>query len=149
MKKYIIVLILFLIILNFNNNEQMVVQMENSEYAMYILEFPNLNISTNNINKFENIKIIWIKPYINKIYKDKIKYNVYYFEDISLNSNINKFTNKFIDLLQKNGYINDALNYKISGIRINKMKVYCNETTLINLNIEGMKYKKEEIYYEI
>jgi len=146
MKKYIIsLLIIFLFSLTIDKKEQtMLVFNETWEHAIYILEFPNQNVSTNNIKLFDNVKIIWIKPYINNIYKNKLNYKVYYFEDISQEENINKFKNQFIDLLYINGYRTDAMNYKVSGIKIEKMKVYCNEDDIRNINIENIKYKMVE-----
>jgi len=146
MKKYIIsLLIIFLLSLFINNEETKLVFNDiEEEYSMYILQFPNLNMSTNNINLFKNIKIIWIKPYINNIYINKLNYKVYYFEDISLDENIAKFKNQFIDLLYINGYRNDAMNFKISGIKIEKMKVYCKEEDIKSINVENIKYKRVE-----
>lgn len=147
MKKYIVCLLVLLLILIINkkNDAVMVFNEKNNEYSMYILEFSNQNISTNNLESvFKNIKIIWLEPVINIAYKDKLNYKYYYFEDISLKQNINKFKNNFIKKLNDNNYKLDAINYEILGIKISKMKVYCNEEDILNLKINGIKYKKSE-----
>ena len=146
MKRYIVSLLIILFIsLIINKKENILLVFdETSEYAMYILEFPNQNISTNNIDLFNNIKIIWIKPYINNLYKSKLNYKVYYFEDVSLKENVNKFKNQYINLLYIKGYKQDALNLKISGIKIEKMKVYCEEKDIENINIDNMQIKRVE-----
>ena len=142
MKKIVLLLLsCFLYIGLKKENVTMVFNDGNNEYSMYILEFPNLNISTNNIQKiFENIKIIWIEPYVNLLYKDKLNYKKYYFEEISLKENINKFIKYYKNLLNNNNYNIDAINIDITGLKIIKMQVYCKEQDIINLNIDGLKY---------
>ena len=49
-----------------------------------------------------------------------------------------KFKEEFIDLLIKKGYRSEALNLKIEGIKIKKMKVYSSESNITNLKIENM-----------
>lgn len=146
MKKLIIVILIVLILNVYNkNNIKFVFNEQNLEYSMYILEFPNQNVSTNNLEEiFNDMKIIWIEPSINLIYKDRLNYKLYYFEDISIKENINRFKNNFITKLQNNNYKNDVINYQILGIKINRMKVYSNEQAILNLNIDGLKYKKVE-----
>jgi len=146
MKTFIIVILTIFILNTYNkNNIEPVFNEDGYEYSMYILEFSNQNISTNNIEEiFENMKIIWVEPLINLVYKDKLNYKLYYFEDISTKENIKRFKNNFITKLQNNNYKNDAINYQILGIKINRMKVYSNEQDIINLDIEGLKYKKIE-----
>lgn len=145
MKIFIIVLTILILNSYNKNNIEPVFNEDNHEYSMYILEFPNQNISTNNIdNIFVNMKIIWLKPSINLLYKDKLNYKIYYFEDVSIKENINRFKANFITKLENNNYKSDAINYKILGIKISKMQVYSNEEDIMNLNIEGLKYKKIE-----
>lgn len=148
MKKYFVILLVILVLsLIFNTKEevQFVFNEQDNEYSMYILEFPNQNVSTNNIeNIFEDIKIIWLEPFINVLYKDKLDYKIYYFEDISLKQNIVKFKNNVINKLQNSNYKQDAINYQILGIKINRMKVYCTEDDILNLKIDGIKFKKSE-----
>ena len=144
MKKYIISLLLvFILSIIINKEDSLIVfNEENNEYGMYILEFSNYNISTNNIeNNFKDIKIIWVEPYLNNLYKIKYKY---YFEDISIEQNINKFKTNVIKKLNELNYKNVAINYEITGIKLNRLKVYCQEDDIINLKIDGLKYKKVE-----
>ena len=59
MKRYIVSLLIILFISLIINKKQdiMLLFNETSEYAMYILEFPNYNVSTNNINLSQR----WLK----------------------------------------------------------------------------------------
>ena len=56
----------------------------------------------------------------------------YLFKDIST------FKKEFTDFLIKKGYRSEALNLKIEGIKIKKMKVYSSERNIKNLKIENM-----------
>jgi len=144
MKKYIVsLLLIFILNIVINKEETILVFSEKeNEYSMYVLEFPNYNISTNNIEKkFKDIKIIWIEPYINDLYKLNYKY---YFEDISIKQNFNKFKTNLIKKLNSSNYKNLIINYEITGIKVNKMQVYCKESDILNLNIDGIKYQKNE-----
>jgi len=144
MKKYIVsLLLIFILNIVINKEETILVFSEKeNEYSMYVLEFPNYNISTNNIEKkFKDIKIIWIEPYINGLYKLNYKY---YFEDISIKQNFNKFKTNLIKKLNSSNYKNLIINYEITGIKVNKMQVYCKESDILNLNIDGIKYQKNE-----
>ena len=148
MKKYIIGLLTIIglsFFINKNDEAVPVFNEQSTEYAMYILIFPNQNVSTNNLeNIFKDIQIIWLEPSINVLYKERLNYKQYYFEDISLKENINRFKNNFLTKLQDNNYKLDAINLQISGIKINRMKVYSNEENIKNLKIDGMKYEKIE-----
>lgn len=144
MKKYIIsLLLIFILSLIINKEDSLLVfNEENNEYGMYILESSNYNISVDNIeNKFKDIKIIWLEPYFNELYKLNYKY---YFEDISLKQNINKFKTSVIKKLNDLNYKTIAIDYEIMGIKINKLKVYCKEEDILNLKIDSLKYKKVE-----
>lgn len=134
MKKIILTLtICFFIFLSVSSKEKIVptFNINNNNYSFYILEFQSHNVSTNNFNKyFENINVIWVEPYINPLYK-QIK-TQYLFKDIST------FKKEFTDSLISQGYHSDALNLKIEGIKIKKMKVYSSERDIQNLKIENM-----------
>lgn len=135
MKKIILTLtICFFIFLSVNSKEKIVPTFNinnNNNYSFYVLEFQSHNVSTNNFNKyFENINVIWVEPYINPLYK-QIK-TQYLFKDIST------FKKEFTDFLIKKGYRSEALNLKIEGIKIKKMKVYSSERNIKNLKIENM-----------
>jgi len=146
MKKIIIiVLILFLIKIDYNDTQN--VFYEKIEYSnLYEITCLN-NISTNNFNNyFKNIKVIWIKPKINNLYKDKLlKFNKYYFKDISNNKNIENFKNDYINYLNKIGYKSEALKLKTSGVMIEKIKVYLNEEDLIYIKQLPIDIKVENV----
>lgn len=147
MKKYILFLLTIFVLSIILKQEPVmpVISYEDYEYSMYILEFPNKNLSTNNLEDyFNDIQIIWLYPYINEIYKEKINYKKYFFEPISLDENINKFKTNYLNYLNKYGYKTDALNYQISGIKIDRIKVYSKESDIKKINIENIKYRKIE-----
>ena len=148
MKKYIIGLLSIIVLnlcINKNNDILPVFNEQSNEYGMYILTFPNKNISTNNMeNIFKDIQIVWLEPVVNVLYKERLNYKQYHFENISLKENINRFQKQFLTQLQNNNYKLDAINLQISGVKINRMKIYSNEESIKNLNIEGLKYEKIE-----
>ena len=127
--KKIIVLIIFIFLFNLNYSENIMTTFkENNLNNFYILEFPNNNLSTNNfLNYFSDVQVIWIE--FNTKYDIKKRY-VY--------KDIDEVKNKYIDELNKNNYKMDAINMFVSGIVINKIKVYSNINKINNLNIENM-----------
>lgn len=127
--KKIIILIIFIFLFNLNYSENIMTTFkENNLNNFYILEFPNNNLSTNNFsNYFDDIQVIWIEF--------NTKYNVkkrYVYKDIV------DVKNKYIEELNKNNYKVDAINMFVSGIVINKIKVYSNINKINSLNIENM-----------
>ena len=127
--KKIILLIIFIFLFNLNYSEKIVTTFkENNLNNFYILEFPNNNLSTNNfLNYFDDIQVIWIE--FNTKYDIKKRY-VY--------KDIVNVKNKYIEELNKNNYKVDAINMFVSGIVINKIKVYSNINKINSLNIENM-----------
>ena len=127
--KKIIILIIFIFLFNLNYSEKVMTTFkENNLNNFYILEFPNNNLSTNNfLNYFDDIQVIWIE--FNTKYNIKKRY-VY--------NGIVDTKNKYITELNNNNYKLDAVNLSISGIVINKIKVYSNINKINNLNIENM-----------
>lgn len=127
--KKIILLIIFIFLFNLNYSEKIVTTFkENNLNNFYILEFPNNNLSTNNfLNYFSDVQVIWIE--FNTKYDIKKRY-VY--------KDIDEVKNKYIDELNKNNYKVDAINMFVSGIVINKIKVYSNINKINSLNIENM-----------
>ena len=127
--KKIILLIIFIFLFNLNYSEKIMTTFkENNLNNFYILEFPNNNLSTNNfLNYFSDVQVIWIE--FNTKYDIKKRY-VY--------KDIVDLKNKYIDELNKNNYKMEAINFSISGIIINKIKVYSNINKINNLNIENM-----------
>lgn len=135
MKKILILAICIFLLLNFKEDKIITAFNENEEYSFYILEFLNKNISTNNFDKyFSNLNVIWIEPYINELYADRIKKR-YQFD------NLNKFKSKYLEILIDNGYRNEAVNLKLEGIKIKKIKLYASNKIVENLKIENMIIK--------
>ena len=135
MKKILILAICIFLLLNFKEDKIITAFNENEEYSFYILEFLNKNISTNNFDKyFSNLNVIWIEPYINELYADRIKkrYKL---------DNLNKFKSKYLEILIDNGYRNEAINLKLEGIKIKKIKLYASNKIVENLKIENMIIK--------
>ena len=127
--KKIILLIIFIFLFNLNYSENIITTFkENNINSFYILEFPNNNLSTNNfLDYFSDVQVIWIEF--------STKYDIkkrYVYKDID------EVKNKYIDELNKNNYKMEAINFSISGIIINKIKVYSNIDKINNLNIENM-----------
>lgn len=132
MKKILLVFIVFMCVKSSLENTKLVFNEDNN---LYQITFVN-SLSTNNfLDFFNNSKVIWIKPRINILYKDKlVKYNKYYFKDISNEKNINNFKKEYINYLNKLGYKNEALNLNTSGIMIDKIKVYLDDDELNFIN---------------
>lgn len=94
-------------------------------YDVYELKFDIKQLSTKNFTKYiNNVKVISIKPFINELYIDKLNFTEYKFNHLSIQSNINRFSNYFIELLNSNGYKQDALKGSIEGVFIKKVVVY-------------------------
>lgn len=134
MKKIILTFtICFFVFLSINSKKEVypTFNLINNDYSFYILEFKNQNISTNNFNRyFENIDVIWIEPDINPLYKQvKTRYQF---------KNIDSFKEEFVNELIQKGYRREALNLKIAGIKIKKIKVYSSKSVITNLKIENM-----------
>ena len=153
MKKIVVLLLLFIACFGIYlglSKEQVTSTFNDYEtsYSIYELSFPNKNISTNNFEKyFKNYKIIEIKPYINKLYSNILSnYKSYQFSDISVNSNINRFKNNYVALLEKKGYRTEALKYKLDGIVIEKAIIYCSDKDIeeIITKIENIQVKKRD-----
>ncbi len=127
--KKIIILIIFIFLLNLNYSENVITTFkENVDNSFYILEFPNNNITTNNfLNYFNDIQVIWVE--VDSKYNVKKRYNY---------TNINKLKESYLKELENNNYKLEAINFKISGFIINKIKIYTNINKINKLNIENM-----------
>lgn len=145
--KKIIIMLLFLLLIKNSFNDTNSVFLEKIEYSnLYEITCLN-NISTNNfLNYFNDIKIIWIKPKINILYKNKmLRFNKYYFKEISNEKNIENFKNEYISYINKIGYKSDSLKLKTSGIMIEKIKVYLSEEKLIYIKQLPIDIKIENV----
>lgn len=127
--KKVILLIIFVFLLNLNYEERISTAFkEDNEYNFYVLEFPNKNLSTNNfLNYFNDIQVIWVEVYSK--YNVKKRYNY---------TNISELKKSYLKELENNNYKLEAINFKISGFIINKIKIYSNINKINKLNIENM-----------
>lgn len=127
--KKVILLIIFVFLLNLNYEEKVSTTFkEDNEYNFYVLEFPNKNLSTNNfLNYFNDIQVIWVE--VDSKYNVKKRYNY---------TNISELKKSYLKELENNNYKLEAINFKISGFIIKKIKIYSNINKINKLNIENM-----------
>lgn len=127
--KKVILLIIFVFLLNLNYEERISTAFkEDNEYNFYVLEFPNKNLSTNNfLNYFNDIQVIWVE--VDSKYNVKKRYNY---------TNISELKKSYLKELENNNYKLEAINFKISGFIIKKIKIYSNINKINKLNIENM-----------
>ena len=141
MRKIIIFIIIILVFLFsfliITNGEEttMVFNEQDNSYDVYLLDISKENINTNNIfNYFEDCKILEIIPYVNPIYKKVININSYSFNTILNNKkNISLFINEYLNKLDEYHLKEEIINYRINGIKINKIKVYASNYSMNNL----------------
>ena len=141
MRKIIIFIIIILVFLFsfliITNGEEttMVFNEQDNSYDVYLLDISKENINTNNIfNYFEDCKILEIIPYVNPIYKKVININSYSFNTILSNKkNISLFINEYLNKLDEYHLKEEIINYRINGIKINKIKVYASNYSMNNL----------------
>jgi len=139
-----IILIIIVMMLFFVNKEEKVISTFNESdinYSMYLLSFPNKNISTNNFDQyFNNLKVIYIESSINN------QKNKYSFDTSSVKNNINKYKNNIIKHLNNSGDKKIALNYKINGIVIDEALIYCTDKDILFLSnqIENIIVQKSD-----
>ena len=131
MKKILIIVLIMILLLN--KKEDIYVFKEENSNNLYEINLIN-NISTSNFEKhLSDFDIIWIKPKINDIYKDKIRKKIYYFTDKSIKENIDYFLEQFTNNLNDLGLRGEASVYKTSGILIEKIKTYASDEQIDNL----------------
>lgn len=129
MKKFFVCLFVLLLLYNMNLKKEVATVVSLSPnyeaYDVYELKFDIKQLSTKNFTKYiSNIKVISIKPFINELYINKINFAEYKFNHLSIQSNINRFYNYFTELLNSNGYKQDALKGSIEGFFIKRVVVY-------------------------
>lgn len=109
----------------------LVMSYDNSnEYQVYTI-YTN-NLTTKNFNKyFFNItSFLAIYPKINPIYKNRLGDVMFSCENAC---DLEKFTNYYRDLLEKNHFQNDITNIDYYGISIEKVKIYTNKENLMKI----------------
>ena len=132
-----LLLFLLLIWLLYPQENVQTVFYEDEDYSIYEIYFEKGELNTNNIlNRFKNIQVLTIYPYINPIYSEKIKLKSYSFQN---DFDIEKFKNKYIKELEESGFKNEAVNINLEGISLVKVKVYSKEAILQENNFN---YKK-------
>lgn len=127
MKKITALFFLFLVI-SINNSKLETVSIEKhliEQEKQYLLTNFNPKINTKNINEYikqENIKEII--PYINPIYKEKIKHEFStYINDNTLNNLLEKFIYDYSNILEKYTIKKDNIYYQINGYPIESIIV--------------------------
>lgn len=132
-----LLLFLLLIWLLYPQENVQTVFYEDEDYGIYEIYFEKGELNTNNIlNRFKDIQVLTIYPYINPIYSEKIKLKSYSFQN---DFDIEKFKNKYIKELEESGFKNEAVNINLEGISLVKVKVYSKEAILQENNFN---YKK-------
>ncbi len=135
MKKYYLLFILMIIIILLVKEEKIVsVFYDYNSYDIYYLDFRNTNLTTENFSEYFNdkIDILKITPHINKIYKNKFKFDEYLFDYSSYNNNIKIFKEEFLKELKIINY-DDYVKCKINGIKIDMVKVYSNKEDILKI----------------
>ena len=127
--KKVILLIILVFLLNLTYEERISTTFkEDNEFDFYVLEFPNKNLSTNNfLNYFNDIQVVWVE--VDSKYNVKKRYNY---------TNISELKKNYLKELENNNYKLEAINFKISGFIIKKIKIYSNINKINKLNIENM-----------
>ena len=114
-------------------------------YDTYMVDVSDKNINTKNIfDYFDGVTILKIYPNNNPIYSKFINIDEYEFDNIlSQKKNISNFVSMYNNKLNDNALIKEIESFNISGIKINKLKVYTSteqidkvKELLPNVNIE-------------
>lgn len=144
----LIVFIVFCSISLINNNDSAKTvfnKLDEYYYDVYIVDVSNENINTKNIfDYFDGVTILKIYPNNNPIYSKFINIDEYEFDNIlSQKKNISNFVSIYNNKLKENALIKEVESFNISGIKINKLKVYTSteqidkvKELLPNVNIE-------------
>jgi hypothetical protein len=104
------------------------------DYSEYLLDLSSLDINTNNVLDYFNGMIISIYPYINPIYEDLIDVQKFVFNDsITDEKNIENFIAYYKMYLSKNALTSEIEKITFNGIKINKIKIYVDNSHLNNL----------------
>jgi len=145
-KVFVLYVLLFLIIFIFPHDRVEYAFKENTQgYYKYEISFENKEISTWNFEEyFKDYKILTIYPAISEVYKKRFPFISYSFNTyLTFSKNINKLKEKYIAALEGLGYRKEALKIKTSGIFIEKIVVYSEETEIINLkhNFPKLQYR--------
>lgn len=148
MKKLLLLVAMAIVLLISSNDTKKTVpafSYTDNEYATYEITFNIGILNTNNISdKLNGVQIISVYPYINPIYRLKMpQLEIYTFDNKSISSNIQKFVNHYIKELEEAGYKQDALNARLIGIEIYKVKLYTKSETIDKLYLidDNLEYR--------
>lgn len=144
----LIIFIVFCSITLVNNNDSTKTvfnKLDEYYYDTYMVDVSDKNINTKNIfDYFDGVTILKIYPNNNPIYSKFINIDEYEFDNIlSQKKNISNFVSMYNNKLNDNALIKEIESFNISGIKINKLKVYTSteqidkvKELLPNVNIE-------------
>lgn len=144
----LIIFIVFCSITLVNNNDSTKTvfnKLDEYYYDTYMVDVSDENINTKNIfDYFDGVTILKIYPNNNPIYSKFINIDEYEFDNIlSQKKNISNFVSMYNNKLNENALIKEVESFNISGIKINKLKVYTSteqidkvKELLPNVNIE-------------
>jgi len=115
-------------------------------YGYYLIDTSKSNITTKNILDFlDNIKITKIYPNTNPLYRNFINISEYKFNEIlSSKKNISNFISVYNDKLKENALIKEIETFNISGVKLNKIKVYASKEQIENLLSVNPEFVIEE-----
>ncbi len=137
MKKYLIIIFLIILIAD-NNNPVLTVYGSINETVLY--QVNSNEITTKNINNFNDIKIISIKPYIPIKYYPKFDFDEYIFTEYTRDKNISNLIQRYQVNLDKIGDINLKNEITVNGVKITEVIIEANKN-----QIELLKTKYNDI----
>lgn len=113
------------------------------QYGNFELLLSDIKITTNNFNDyFKNYKIISITPYLNPIFKSKLKTDLTYnFKNIKLNNNLNNFIAFYEKQIRNSGYTQNIEMIYYQGIKIDKVVIFTNLKNIYELTEKYPKIK--------
>jgi len=131
MYKVLVILLLIWLLLIPTKQTKTVFSEINNDYNTFEVYFDK-SINVKELNNY-NFQILTIYPYINPLYINKVSnLTSYSFHD---KLDTDKFTNYYIDQLEKKGYKQEAIKAKINGVYVSKMRVYTTEDNLRQYNL--------------
>lgn len=148
MFKKIVVLLFFLSLLILTSKEKTElvykeIDYENGYEQIYLL-FEDNSLNTNNFDiYFKDLEVIKVYPYINPIYAGRLKSNYNYtFTKQNHRYDLERFKTSYIEKLRSIGLNEEANQYQVKGVIINKVLVYSNLKSVSNVlkNYNNIKY---------
>ena len=146
MKKFILVIfvIITLFILNNISTTTAVINYETSDDNIYLLDFTEENLSTNNFK----LKIAPFTGYTYEIRRIVPKHNTnlkkYYTYDFSnLDEGTENFKKDYINILKKNNLFDEIEKVYLDGVEISKVEIYSTKEALVKFlkKYPKVKYK--------